>query len=338
MHYIVGITINFLAVLAASALSEEELRRPWLSGLLLAIVLLNYDAYVFAAAIAAYALFVVRFRRAIDSAVFIAVSAAPVILWTQFLRLLTHDTLSRMIERTFIQPVMNAWLDFLRHPLTYPLRPFLAGHVGLHIGAHFLLAMIYWPVLVLCVAGAWHLRERPAPLVALLLAFYALHQLATAAFDWENNPRRALPAILALAFVYCRLVDQLPRWRAAFVAALAISCVLALADTLLNTPAVAFLTTGQAIQHNPKEPITIGDMRFNHETMPTLMADEPAVWHDLAAARVPRPALPAWVFAQLFNAFFVCALLWLLGRAALLPRWAPIIGAAIWLASVVRFI
>ncbi|HKS22043.1 MAG TPA: hypothetical protein VJZ76_04545 [Thermoanaerobaculia bacterium] len=338
MHYIVGIAINFLAVLAASALPEEDLRRPWLSGLLLAIVLLNYDAYVFAAALAAYALFVVRFRRAIDYAVFVAVSAAPVIVWTQFLRFLTHDTLSRMIERTFIQPVMNAWLDFLRHPLTYPLRPFLAGHVGLHIGAHFLLAMVYWPVLVLCVAGAWRLRERPAPLVALLLAFYALHQLATAAFDWENNPRRALPAILALAFVYCWLADRLPRWRIAFVAALAISCVLAMADTLLNTPAVAFLTTGQAIQHNPKEPITIGDMRFNHETMPTLMADEPAVWHDLGAGRVPRPALSAWLFAQLFNAFFVCALLWLLGRAALLPRWAAVVGAVIWLVSAVRFI
>jgi hypothetical protein len=337
MHYIVGITINFLAVLAASALPDDDLRRPWLSGLLLAIVLLNYDAYVFAAALAAYVLFVVRFRRALDYAVFIAVSAAPVVLWTQFLRILTHDTLSRMIERTFIKPVMSAWLDFLQHPLTYPLRPFLAGHVGLHIGAHFLLAMIYWPVLILCAAGAWRLRERPAPLVALLLAFYALHQLATAAFDWENNPRRALPAVLALAFVYCWLADRLPRWRIAFVAALAISCVLAMADTLLNTPAVEFLTTGQAIQHNPKEPITIGDMRFNHDTMPTLMADEPAVWHDLPAARVPRPAAPAWLFAQLFNAFFVCALLWLLGRAALLPQWAPLAGAAVWLASAVRY-
>src|SRR4029079_8583841 len=136
----------------------------------------------------------------------------------------------------------------------------------------------------------------------------------------ENTPRRALPAVLALAFVYCRLADRLPRWRAAFVAVLSITSLLSTADTLLAAPAVAFLPTAQAIQHTPKEPITIGDMRFNNETMPTLMANEPAVWHDLAAARVPRPALPAWLFAQLFNAFFVCTLLWLLGRAALLPR------------------
>ena len=342
MHYIVGITINFLAVIVASALDPDDLRKPWLSGLLLAIVMLNYDAWIFAAALAAYVMFLVRFRRALDYAIFVVVGAAPVVIWVQFLRYLTDDRVSRMIERTFIQPVLNAWLDFLRHPLAYPLRPFLAAHVGLNIGAHLLLAMVYWPVLLLCAAGAWRVRERPAPLVALLLLVFALHQIATAAFDWENNPRRALPAVLAIAFIYCWLADRLwsagVPWRIAFVAVLAISCALAMADTFLNTPAVQFLSTGQAVQHNPKEPITIGDMRFNRDTMPTLMADEPPVWHDLGAAHVAPEAAAKFAFAQVFNAFFVCALLWLLARARLLPRFAPVIGAAVWVASAVRFV
>jgi len=339
MHYVAGIAINFLAVIAAMALPDDELRRPVVSGLLLAIVMLNYDAYIFAAALPAYVLFVVRFRRARDAAIFVAVAAAPIVLWTQFLRRLTNDTLSRMIERTFIRPVVDGWLDFVRHPLTYALRPFLAGHVGLHIGGHFVLAMVYWPVLLLCLAGLWRLRTemRPHALVALLLLVYALHQMATAAFDWENNPRRALPVVLAIAIVYCWLADRLPNWRVAFIAVLLISCALALADTLLHTPAVQFLSTGQAIQHNPKEAITIGYMRFDNGTMPTLMADEPPVWHDLARAHVAGEAAAKFAFAQIFVAFFVCALFWLLARAELLPRFAPWIAAAVWLLSAVRF-
>src|SRR5438105_3836425 len=102
--------------------------------------------------------------------------------------------------------------------------------------------MVYWPVLVLCVAGIWRLRAeaRPHALVALLLLVFALHQVVSAAFY------------------------RLPSWRIAFVAVLLISCALALADTLLHTPAVQFLSTGQAIQHNSKEAIRIGYTCFDN--------------------------------------------------------------------------
>jgi hypothetical protein len=346
MHYTVGIVINFLAVIAACSLSDDDLRNPLISGLLLAIVALNYDAYIFAAALGAYMMFVIRFRRARDYALFVVVAIAPVAIWVEFLRWLTNDRVSRMIERTFIQPVVHGWLEYLKHPLQYNLQPFIAGHVGLHVGLHFILAMIYWPILVLCLAGLWRLRRdipytRETAMAALLLLIFVLHQLVTAGFDWENNPRRAIPVVLAIAFVYCWLADRLwtfRPWRIAFVTVLVISCVLAMADTLFHTPAVTFLSTGQAIQHNPKEAMTIRFMRFDSATMPTLMADEPPVWHDLGKARLTRSAAPSFLFAQVFNAFFCCALLWLLARAKLLPRYSPAIGAAIWLVSVVRFL
>jgi hypothetical protein len=341
MHYVAGTAINFLCVIAAMALPDDDLRKPWLSGLLLAIVMLNYDAYIFAAALALYVMLFVRFRRARDYAVFIVVAAAPVVLWTQFLRLLTHDTLSRMIERTFIRPVAHAWLEFFRSPLVYALRPFIAPHVGLQIGGRVVMAMVYWPVLLVCIAGAWRVRQRAAPLVALLLAIFVLHQMGTAAFDWENNPRRALPVVLAIAIVYCWLADRLwpeRRWRVAFIAALAISCTLAMADTIFHTPAIQYLATGQAMQMHPKDAITFGYMRFDNGTMPTLMHDEPLVWHDLPRAHVAAEAAAKWAFAQVFNALFVGALFWLLARAQLLPRWAPALAAAVWIASAVRFL
>lgn len=341
MHYAAGIAINFLAVITAMALPDDDLRKPWLSGLLLAIVMLNYDAYIFAAALAIYVMAFVRFRRAVDYAIFVVTAAAPVVVWTQFLRLLTHDTLSRMIERTFIKPVADGWLEFVKHPLIYALRPFIAPHVGLQLAARTLLAMVYWPVLVLCVVAAWRLRPRIAPLLALLLAIFIVHQMITGAFDWENNPRRALPAVLAIGIAYAWLAAQLwtqRAWRIAFIAALAISCTLAMADTLFHTPVVQYLTTGQAMQMNPKDAITFGYMRFDNGTMPTLLADEPLVWHDLPPARVPAEAAAKFAFAQVFNAVFVCAFFWILARAQLLPRWAPALAAVVWIASAVRFL
>jgi hypothetical protein len=341
MHYVVGTAINILCVIAAMALPDDDLRKPWLSALLGAIVMLNYDAYIFAAALAIYAMFVLRLRRALDYAVFVVTAAAPVVIWTQFLRLLTHDTLSRMIERTFIQPVAAAWLEVVKHPVIYALRPFIASHIGLQIGTRLLLAMVYWPVLAVCIAAAWKLRQRPAPLVSLLLAIFALHQMVTAGWDWENNPRRALPAVFAIGVAYCWLAARLwpeRRWRIAFVAALAISCALTMADTLLHTPVVQYLTTGQAMQMHPKDAITFGYMRFDNGTMPTLMHDEPLVWHDLPPARIASDTAAKFAFAQVFNAAFVCALFWLLARAQLLPRWAPALAAAVWIASAVRFV
>jgi len=347
MHYIVGITINFLAVIAAVALSEDDLRKPLLSGLLLAIVMLNYDAYIFAAALAVYILFFVRFRRVADYAIFIVVSVTPVVVWVEFLRFLTGDRVSRMIQRTFIEPIVYAWTEFLKHPLTYPLQPFLAAHVGLDMTWHFVLAMVYWPIVVVIVAGTWYFRREIPPgrltlMIALLLSAFFLHQVVTAGYDWENNPRRAVPAVFALACVYCWLADRLwPRkaWRAVLIAVLLISGTLAMADVVFDTPVITYLSTGQAAQSNPKEPITIQFMRFNQATMPTLMSDERRVWRDLGRARWPeRNVVLPFLFAQFFNAFFCCALLWLLSRARLLSRHAAAIAAIVWLLSAVRFI
>jgi len=347
MHYIVGITVNFLAVLAATSISDDDLRKPWLSGLLLAIVALNYDAYIFAAALAIYLLFVVRFRRVIDNAIFILIGALPVVIWTQFLRILTHDTLSRMIERTFIRPVADGWIEFLRHPITYALQPFLMSHVGLHVGIHFVMAMIYWPVVAVCVAGLWRLRDEiprggTTTAMLLLVVVFALHQMVTAGFDWENNPRRAIPVVLAVAFAYCWIAARLwdrPRWRTAFIAVLVISGLLSMADTILKTPVVQFLSTGQAVQHNPKEAISaIRYMRFDNDTMPTYMRDEARQWHDLGRAHVAREMAWKFAFAQFFVAFFMCSLFWLLARARLLPKHAATIAAIVWIASAVRFV
>jgi len=336
MHYVVDVTVSFLAVLALCALDDDDVRNPLVSGMLLAIVLVNYDPYVIAAAIAAYLLFVVRFRRIRDAVAFVLIGVAPALVWTAFLRMVTNDRISPMIRKSFIEPVVNGWIEYVKHPIANALQPFVMGEIGLRIAFSMVVSMIDWPLLLLCLAGVWRLRNdiprtRIAAMVSLLLLLFVLHQIGTAGFDWENNPRRAFPVILATGLVYGWVVDRLwdrRAWRAAFIAVLAICGVLAMADTLFRTPVVQYLSTQQAMHSDAKEALAVSSMRF--ETMPELMSDTGPVWHDLPRAR--HISIP-FVIAQLFAASMCIALMWLLARGRLLPRIAPVVATAVWVLS-----
>jgi len=346
MSYIAGITISFLAVIAAGSLDEDDLRRPWLSGLLAAILLFNYDSYIYAAAVVFSLLFVVRFRRALDYGVFVVTAALPTIVWKAFLRKVSHDQYPRTVEVFFIRPIVNGWMEFLRHPLKHFTQPFIAGEIGLNVGTEMILAMIYWPLLLALLAGLWQFRDRIprsrfAALVALLPLIFFVHQWATAPFDWENNPRRALPVVLAAGVTWCWIVTvawQQRAWRAVSVAMLLICATLGMMDALFDRPAIALMTAGQTMQRNPKEVMSVEEKRLTSESLPTMMIDTPIFWRDLGQARkLDRKEVPAFLFAQLFNAALLCGLVWLLARAKLLPRYAPLIAVAVWLASAVRY-
>lgn len=347
LHHTVGTVINYLCVLAAFSMDEDDLRRPLIAGLIVAIVILNYDPYIFAAALAIWILLVVRFRRVRDVIVFIVVALAPVILWTQFIRYVSADRLSRITEKAVIQPILHGWGEFVRHPIANALQPFLAAHIGLHVGTHLILAEIYWPLLLVCIAGLWRLgddipRTHRAVLLALLVLTFVVHQIGTAAFDWENNPRRALPVVLAVGVAYAWVAARLwsdRRWRAAFIIVLALCAAVAFADVLVDSPAITYLSTGQAVRENPKDAVTkIEKLRLTPESLPSLMHDETPKWHDMRTAHpVTLHGARRFLFGQAFNAFFCCALLWLLARAKLLPKLSPTIAAIVWAASAVRF-
>ncbi len=339
MHYMVGTVISFLVVLAVAALEPVDLRKPLISGLATAILTLNYDPYVYAAAVAVYVITFVRFRRPLDSVVYLAISFTPVVVWDRFINAISGGQLSTVTQTEFIQPVFRGWFEFLRHPLEHVLLPFVASHAGVHLAAHQIIAMIYWPLVAVCAIGLARYRPRPHSLIVLLPVVFVLHQVATAAFDWENNPRRALGVVLAFGYAWCWLAGRVwsdRRWRAAFVALLAMSALLAFSDAIFKSPLVAYLSTGQAMQRNPKDGVQIEKLRLETESMPALMRDERLVWRDLGKARLPV-RWGVFAFAQLFNAFFVAGLFWLLSRARLMPRYAHWFAAAVWLVSMVRF-
>lgn len=335
MHYIVGPVINYLVIMTAIALPERDLRNPWIAGALTAILTLNYDWYVFGAALLVH-LAILRFDSRRHDAIYVFVAAAPVLTWTRFISFLSGGTAS---SEVFIVDIYFGWLEFLRAPAQHILLPFIASHLGVHIGAHEILALIFWPLLVACAIALW--KSRPLAgahrIVLLLPLIFFLEQLATAAFDWENNPRRALPVLFAFGCAYCWVVGRYAgnrKWAAAFLALFALTAFLAFADVALNKPGAGFLYMGEAIRHEPKEALRYEDDLLR--IAPSKDPETAVVLRSFPAARLDLAG--AFMFAQLFVAFWMCIFFVLLRRAELLPRFAPAAFVAVWLLSALRFL
>jgi len=346
MHYIVGPVINYLIILAAMTLPEEDLRNPLLTGLMTAVMTLNYDWFVFGAALGAYLIFVVRFRTVRDALLYIVVALAPLVLWQRLIDAFTSGEASYAISSKFFGSITASWAWVVRRFWDQPLFPFTVTHIGAHIGVHEVLAMVWWPLLACCLIVLWKgerasspPREagwKPAPLW-LLVAFFVAEQLLTAAFDPENNPRRALPVVLAFAIAWVWVVSEQRgrKWTAVFIALFALTAFLAFADTLFKSPWMVTAYMGETIREEPKWILQFQDHRIE-------ISDQRAPEQAAVRQSFPRavPGNASWLFAvaQGYAGFFMLVFFWILARARLLPRYAPHVFAAIWLASAVRYL
>lgn len=340
MHYIVGPAINFLVLLIALALPENDLRNPWIAGALTAILTLNYDWYVFAPALATYVVAVLRFERKRDDLIYVVVAAGPLVIWTAFLRAVSGGAVSTAVRELFIESVIVEWAQFFSDPARRILQPFIAAHIGVHIGLHEIIALIHWPLILCCAIGLW--RSGPtsfagARLLILLAVLFLLEQIVTAAYDWENNPRRALPILFVFAWLYSRVVDRHlgnRKWEAAFLLLFALTAFLALADVVLRKPGAGFLHLGEAVRWEPKFAL-----RFIPTDLVIVGTIDPT--HTVLSESLPKARLDlagAFAFAQCFVAFWLVVLFSLLKRAGLAPRYAPHVFVTVWLLSAVRFL
>ncbi|HYK03468.1 MAG TPA: hypothetical protein VE974_17045 [Thermoanaerobaculia bacterium] len=329
LHYVAGISVSFLVVMSVVALvvAGDDARY---AALAIAILSLNYDPYVYIAAL------VVLFGRRLKWSLLLA--AMPVAVWAITLRVLSGNTMTTHLRKWFVLPVLSGWVDFFMAPLDRILLPFVATHVGLQVAFHQLIAMIYWPLLAVCVFLLVKLRPKlELRVVALLPLFFVLEQLAAAAFDWELNPRRAIPAVLAFAFAYLYAMDrEWQRWRIAFIALFLMSGLLAMSDTLFGKPAIAYLHTGQAIRHDVHDIVRAERMRLDTDSLPRLTRDEPITWRDVDRAKAQN--LGTFAVTQTMGVLLLFGLFWLTARAELLPRWLPWAAVAMWAVSLVRFV
>jgi hypothetical protein len=266
MQYIVGPAVSFLVIMSVVALDPEDARNPWIAGLATSILTLNYDPYVFLAALVTWFLLVRRFPRWRDYLYYAVAAVLPYVAWSRYLDYISEGQMSRHLHKTFIAPVLAAWADFFESPAENVLLPFIASHVGVHVAFHQVIAMIYWPLLFTAIGLLIWLRPRIAAekrflLLLLFPCFLVLEQIVAAGWDWELNPRRAIPVVLAFGFAWVYAVDRMwhsRAWRLAFVALMLLSMVLSMADTLFRNPAMAFTRTGQAMKLSPQEAIPVG--------------------------------------------------------------------------------
>jgi hypothetical protein len=341
-QYIVGPAASFLVVLA---LAVNEERNPWVLGAGAMILALNYDPYVVLGALVAYVLFVVRFRRVRDFAIFVVIAAVPRLLWSHYLNVSSGGAMDQHLREKFFEPVLAGWREMIDAPAANLMQPFVASHIGVQVALHQVTAMIYWPLVAAGAFLLFRLRPRVAPgfvPIALLPLFFLFEQIAAAAWDWELNPRRAIPVMLTFAALWAwsaRDVWARRGWRIAFVALMLLSMFLAMSDTLLKEPVMAYLRTGQAMRYEPHDPIKIENMRLDHDSMPKLLTNEMTIrWRDVAKARIEHGRRSAFFAGQAVGLLLLVSLFWLCGRAKLLPRWSALAALGVWAASLVRFL
>lgn len=327
-QYVVGIAVNFLIVLAAVACARDGVRDPLRHGLLMAVLTLSYDPVVFAAGLLCWVVVTMRWRRVREYAVYLAAAFGPLLVWRGFLYAISAGTVSDEIGEDFFEPVFRAWKNFFLDPRDHALMPFRDGYYGIVSSVHMLLGLVYWPVVAACVAGLFvtraRLREFSGNTLMLLVALmFVLEQMVAGQYVWENQPRRAIPLVLAVSYAYFHVVREkigLQAWRIAFTVIAILSLFLTFADTLRRTPLIAYLATDVAV-NGPAKDLVLYDTYMSPETYPKLVKDENPRWWDMARARVTRPV--RFLFANVFVAAFVVVLLQLLRERALVPRLLP---------------
>ncbi|HJQ38394.1 MAG TPA: hypothetical protein VKB93_14750, partial [Thermoanaerobaculia bacterium] len=133
--------------------------------------------------------------------------------------------------------------------------------------------------------------------------------------------------VCAFAIAWCWIVLQKrlqERWTWLFLTLFALTALLAFADTLLHSAAIPGLYMGEAMRAEPKWALEFQANRLVIGAVPP-------------GPRFTR-ANGIAIAAQLYIAFFASAFFWILAKARLLPRSAPLAFLAIWLLSGVRFL
>lgn len=349
LHYTFAVSLNFLVALAIVRLAQRGDRSPWVFGILAATMTVNYDWYVFVPALGLFLLFFHRFERKLDYAKFAVVAVAPLVAWKALVAYASNGSKVNDQRGTeFFIPVREAWTTILKGPVEHALEPFVISHIGLDLAVRMTIGLVYWPLLVVVIFLV--LRQRPSlkahpwawfPILVVLV--FVAEQMGTGAFDWENNPRRALPVVFAFSVALTFAVAQIyasRAWRAAFVGLAALSFVLTFSDRIMKNPVVQMLEMGEDARAEPKWPMKMYAKRLTLEATPILPVDAPTFTKfeskcPLRKADTPgaaRAPVEFWL-SQLLLGGVLAGLVASFRRLRWLPKHGPAVLAALFALS-----
>jgi len=231
------------------------------------------------------------------------------------------------------------------NPIHNVLLPFVASHIGIHAAFRETVALIHWPLLVVCVALLIRLRPRLADKRMWISG--CCHRVRPRADGGggvglgAQSTARHPGGAWRSAFRTARRECVWPRrgWRIAFIALLIGCGFLAMADTITRSPLLAYLHSGQGVRDAPQQAIgiRISGWMTRGPCRRSPMTSRSSVRSCVAPHCRGDNALH-FAFANSSSVHCSFALFLAHRRARILPRWTPAIAAAIWLISFVRFL
>ncbi len=345
LTYITGPVISFCVVFILCGLIERGEKCPWTLGSLLMILGMNYDPYVFITALVIWVVCFYRFPKLLDYVIFFGVGLLPIIVWRWTARQIGGEIGDQ--HGSFFGPILASWLSFVKHPTKEILFPFLTAHVGLTFVFRQTLSYLFWPLLGFTLFLLWKAqpsiqRSKTAQFIALLAGSYFLEQMATAAFDWENNPRRAIPLLFCFGYAYVYLVEHFydtKKIRRILIVLVCITFFLSFADFFLNKPVIQALQFGQVTHTDPKQILEWRDKKLTKESLPNIPQDKNLALFQYGQAKVDRAWLPHFVLSQSFLFLNLFLIFFYLARLQLLPKRSPhVFGVVFILSLIVRFL
>lgn len=281
MQYTFGICVDALLVVSVIRQSERRPPEPALVGVACALLMLTYDGYVYVAAIVLYVLAFRRFQHWLDYVVMPVVAFAPRYLWDRFIAVAGGADLKTRVSDEFTKPILAGWTKILKEWKT-PSIFYAATQIGWDLIFKETIAVLWWPlVLVVLVVLARDRRRLMASswtrmCICIAIAF-AAEQFVAGPFDWEQNPRRALPMVLVFSVAIARAVSS--TWhsighRAVFGALAIVSVTLSFADTAFHDPFPALMETNQMIRAEPASPMKYANVRLDDDKPRALLPRE----------------------------------------------------------------
>lgn len=350
IQYIVDPTLSFMIILCVLALARMGVKNPYLFGLLTGFLGLNYDPYIYVFALFVFFILFYRFPKLWHYGVYFVLTFAPVYLWVRFLKWASHGHIPQE-QKAFFDAVIDGWYSVYLRPAKNLFLPYLASHIGIVTGIKHILANFYWPTLLIITAFIFVYSPRFIKLVkrknyqatvmiAIVIGFIG-HQMATAAFDWENSPRRAIPLVLVFGFATSWILKQtsVTRWRHLFGGILGLNILLSFADTIFKYVAIGLLPIGEFARGSVKQALDFNKIRLDSSTIANLGIDGTIRLGNIEKAIFHKKFLLEFMVCQLVFTFFIFVVFYALGRARLLPDVSKYIFLGITLLSlVVRFI
>ncbi len=343
LHYLTSVSITFLVLICLIALNLKNERSGAIYGSLLGIITINYDWYIWYAAATCYFLFYYKLDSFKKYLVF---SLVPCVLWMYCISSTGTAPEHFRTLSVLLHDVVPPWAHYFNNPAKDVIFPFIVSQVGLVVAFKMLTSYIYWPLLIFIGFYISDIKSTVknhifSKLIILIFLFNLFFILVLLPFEWENNPRRAIPLIFVFLSALIYSINKAwssknPRIKKTVLALLILSFILSFSDTFFQNPTVPVMEMGETIRTPPKFLLDINKLRLNVQSIPNLPVNGPLKMSLYPKATMNKEYIPKYVLSQLIFSGCLYLLFRFLVSLELLPKYTQFIYLIIYIFSLMK--